>query len=85
MPADMELLLAQSCLYAVFVHHGPASEAQKTYQYIFGTWLPGSEYLLDDKAHFAIMGEKYKHEDPDSEEEIWIPVKKKTGHSTGDK
>jgi len=25
-----------------------------------------------------ILGEKYRNNDPDSEEEIWIPVKAKT-------
>ena len=58
-----------------FLHRGPASEGMKTYQYIFQTWLPVSGYRLDDRPHFAVMGEKYKKEDPDSEEEIWVPVK----------
>jgi AraC family transcriptional regulator len=58
----------------VFIHHGPASEAIITYTYIFQTWLPGSEFRLDDRPHFAMMGEKYKDENPNSEEEIWIPV-----------
>jgi AraC family transcriptional regulator len=77
MPDDLEILVSHEGIYAVFIHQGPASAGPKTYQYIFGTWLPGSEYSIDDRPHFAIMGDKYKHEDPASEEEIWIPVKKK--------
>ncbi len=74
-PDGMETLTSQEGLYAVFVHKGPASEGPKTYQYIFRTWLPNSGYLLDDRPHFAIMGEKHKQDDPDSEEELWIPVR----------
>jgi AraC family transcriptional regulator len=32
---------------------------------------------LDNRPHFEILGEKYKQGSPDSEEEIWIPVKEK--------
>lgn len=76
-PADMETLVIPTGLYAVFIHKGPASKGHQTYQYIFVDWLPKSEYLLDNRPHFAVMGEKYKHEDPTSEEEIWIPIKQK--------
>jgi len=40
---------------------------------MFNTWLPASEYVLGDGPHFAVMGKKYKGEDPDSEEELWMP------------
>jgi AraC family transcriptional regulator len=39
--------------------------------------LPNLGYTLDDRAHFEVLGEKYKNNDPLSEEEIWIPIKKK--------
>jgi AraC family transcriptional regulator len=77
LPEGLETLTAPPGLYAVFLHHGPASEAIITYTYIFQTWLPGSEFRLDERPHFAVMGERYKNEDPDSEEEIWIPVLRK--------
>lgn len=73
-PHGMETLTLPSGLYAVFLHQGPASAGQKTFQYIFGEWLPASRYLLDDRPHFEILGAKYKNEDPASEEEIWIPI-----------
>jgi len=38
--------------------------------YIFSDWLPKSDYELDEKPHFEILGEKYKNDDPNSEEEI---------------
>lgn len=77
LPRGLETLTVPAGLYAVFLHHGPASEAIITYTYIFQTWLPASEYELDARPHFAVMGERYNNEDPDSEEEIWIPVRKR--------
>lgn len=74
-PAEMESLIIPTGLYAVFLHKGPASEAHQTYHSIFAEWLPNSEYRVDDRPHFAVMDERYKKDDPDSEEEIWIPVK----------
>ena len=76
-PEGMETHTLPGGLYAVFIHKGAASEGAKTFQYIFGTWLPNSTYLLDDRAHFEILGDKYKNEDPTSEEEVWIPIKLK--------
>jgi AraC family transcriptional regulator len=76
-PAGMEVLLLPGGLYAVFIYQGLASEGQKTYEYIFRDWLPPSDFVLDDRPHFALMGEKYKNNDPNSEEEIWIPIQKK--------
>ncbi len=74
-PMDMETLIIPEGLYAIFLHKGLASEGFKTYQYIFQTWLPQSGYNIDDRPHYAIMGEKYKNDSPDSEEEIFIPIK----------
>ena len=74
-PGGIELLTIPAGLYAVFTHHGPASAGPKTYQYIFGIWIPASGYIIDDRPHFALMDERYKHEAPDSEEDIYIPVK----------
>jgi AraC family transcriptional regulator len=76
-PDEMETVLLPEGLYAVFLHKGAASTAPETFRYIFGTWLPGSDYLLDNRPHFELLGEKYKNDDPDSEEEIWIPVRPK--------
>jgi len=76
-PAGMEPLILPEGMYAVFLYKGAASAGQKTFQYIFETWLPGSEFVLDNRPHFELLGEKYKNEDPDSEEEIWIPIRSK--------
>lgn len=76
-PNDMETFTLPGGLYAVFIYQGAASAAANLFQYILGDWLPNSEYTLDNRPHFEILGEKYKNNDPDSEEEIWIPIKPK--------
>ena len=76
-PDHMETLISPEGLYAIFIHKGSASEGPKTYNYIFRAWLPASEYQLDNRPHFAVMGDKYKQDDPASEEELWIPVSPK--------
>ncbi|MEI6947183.1 GyrI-like domain-containing protein [Paraflavisolibacter sp. H34] len=74
-PEGMEALDLPAGLYAVFVYQGTDAAAADFYRYIFTGWLPSSGYELDDRPHFALMGAKYKRESPDSEEEIWIPVR----------
>jgi AraC family transcriptional regulator len=76
-PEGMETFTLPSGLYAVFLHKGTVAMAYLTFGYIFGTWLPQSAYALDDRPHFEILGEKYKNNDPNSEEEVWIPIKVK--------
>ena len=75
-PPDMEAFTLPPGLYAVFSHKGAGATAPATFNYIFSTWLPDSEYSLDIRPHFEVLGEKYKNDDPESEEEIWIPIKK---------
>lgn len=76
-PAEMETYVLTGGLYAVFDYKGLNTDT-KIFKYIFGTWLPNStNYLLDDRPHFELLGAKYKNNDPNSEEEIWIPIKPK--------
>ena len=76
-PEGMEPYILQGGLYAVFLHKGAAADFERTFHYIFSVWLPASEYELDYREHFELLGEKYKNNDPDSEEEIWVPIKLK--------
>ena len=77
-PEGMESFILTSGLYAVFIHKGPATEGERTFRYIFETWIPQSPYIIDARPHFEILGEKYKHGDPSSEEEVWIPITGRT-------
>jgi len=47
------------------------------FQKIYTVWLPASDYVLDNRPHFEVLGDKYKNNDPSSEEEVWIPIKPK--------
>ena len=76
-PEDLETLVIPAGVYAVFRYRGRESEVSQMYQYIYATWIPKSPYTLDHRPHFARMGPAYKGEDPESEEELWIPVTEK--------
>lgn len=75
-PKEMDTFILPSGLYAVFNYKGSSTD-NSIFQYILGTWLPSSEYVLDDRPHFEVLGGKYKNNDPNSEEEIWIPIRTK--------
>lgn len=74
-PDGMEAYTLKGGKYAVFNYIGNPSEGSKVFQYIFQDWLPSSGYELDARAHFEVLGEKYKNDSEDSEEEIWVPIK----------
>jgi AraC family transcriptional regulator len=74
-PAEMETFVLSSGLYAVFHYIGSTDGIASFYQNIFTVWLPKSEYELDYRPHFEILGEKYKNNDQLSEEDIFIPIK----------
>jgi len=75
-PNEMETFELVSGLYAVFHYKGLHTDT-RIYTYIFADWLPKSSYELDERPHFELLGAKYKNGDPNSEEEIWIPIRKK--------
>lgn len=72
-PDGMETFTLPQGRYAVFHYKGSSADAS-IYQYIFNTWLPGSGYVLDHRPHFELLGDAYKNADPDSEEDIYIPI-----------
>lgn len=73
---DLEPFILEGGLYAIFNYKG-SSNVHEFFQYIYSTWLPNSSYELDERPHFEVLGEKYKNNDPNSEEEIWIPIQPK--------
>jgi AraC family transcriptional regulator len=73
-PDQMESFSLRGGQYAVFDYTGSSTDG-RIFQYIFMTWLPNSDYQLDNRPHFEVLGDKYKNNDPSSEEEIWIPIK----------
>lgn len=77
-PSGMHTFTLPAGMYAVFFYKGPVSGGARMFQYIFQEWLPGSHYVIDNRPHFELLGEKYRNDSPDSEEEFWIPVKRKS-------
>ena len=75
-PEGMETYTIPKGKYAVFIHKGGPEKGPETFGYIFGSWIPQSEFEIDNRPHFEILGEKYRNNHPNSEEEIWIPLKK---------
>ncbi|ARI77836.1 GyrI-like domain-containing protein [Halobacillus mangrovi] len=74
---ELEPIILNGGLYAMFYHHGPASEFHKTLQSFYEEWLPASDYLIDEREHFERFTKEYDPLDPNAVEEVWIPVKKK--------
>lgn len=73
-PENMDMFVLEGGMYAVFDYKGLSNDFS-VFQYIFTEWLPNSAYELDKRPHFEVLGEKYQNNDPNSEEEIWIPIK----------
>lgn len=73
-PDGMEKFIIPSGLYAVFHYVGAANSAVTPYKYIFTKWIPNSDYEIDNRPHFDVLGAKYKNNDIDSEEDLWIPI-----------
>lgn len=77
-PAGMEMLTLPGGKYAVFIYKGAAKDFSKAVQFIFMEWLPNSGYELDQRPHFEFLDKRYLGAaSPNSEEEIWIPIKNK--------
>ncbi len=76
-PPGFESLTIKGGLYAVFLHKGLPSNFKQTMDYIYLEWLPQSKYAIDHRPHFEVLGDKYQNNHPDSEEEVWVPIKLK--------
>jgi AraC family transcriptional regulator len=68
-PEKMETIVLPAGLYVVFIYKGLSTD-HTIFEYIFNEWLPKSPYNLDNRLHFEVLGEKYKNDSTDSEEEI---------------
>lgn len=72
----LEIIKIPKGSYVQFLYQGLPSQAGPFYQSIFQEWFPRSGYRLDQRPHFEVLGDKYKNNDPSSEEMIYIPVMK---------
>lgn len=75
-PEEMATYILPGGTYAVFTYRGGMAEFLAASRYFYDVWLPQSGYELDHRPHFECMDDRYKGPaDPNSEEEVWIPVK----------
>ncbi|TGK90082.1 AraC family transcriptional regulator [Leptospira bourretii] len=72
----LEIIKIPQGSYVRFLYQGLPSQAGPFFQSIFQEWFPKSGYRLDKRPHFEVMGDKYKNNDPSSEEMIYIPIMK---------
>lgn len=76
LPKELDLKTLRAGKYAVFTHQGTFANLFKSYQYIFGTWLPASKEELDDREDFELYERRpLSFDDPDNIVKICIPVK----------
>ena len=73
LPAGLETFLLPAGLYAVFNYRGSSADPS-VFTYIFREWLPKSCYRIAYRPHFEVLGANYRNNDPESEEEIWVPI-----------
>lgn len=74
-PAGMNAIEINTGNYLVIDFKGNIPEFITQWQYIHSTWLPASEFELDDRPHFERLSTSYNPMEEVNEEEIWIPVK----------
>lgn len=74
-PQGMNTLILDEGLYAVFQYKGLPEGFGELMRTILTEWLPQSNYTLDHRTHFNVLGEHYKRNDPNSEETVYIPIK----------
>ncbi len=62
--------------YAVITHHGPIETIDKTYEYLFGVWLPESNYEPADYPNFMLHHKIPIQTAPEElVTEIYLPIK----------
>lgn len=73
-PTGMDSHTLAGGQYAVFTYRGRADAFGDAARYIYGEWLPRSDYELADREFFEVLGPSYRPDDPEASERIWIPI-----------
>lgn len=62
--------------YAKFTHKGEIDKLMDTYNYIYGEWMATSGYEIDEDFYeIELYDQRFKMGQPDSEFDIYIPIK----------
>jgi len=73
-PKGLKIWQVPELTCALFRHRGPIARIGDTYNYIFGTWLPRSDYDLADGPNIERSDESFGDGGENSEFDILIPV-----------
>lgn len=71
-PDGMEHFIVPEGLYAKFTLIG--MDIQGLMNTILIEWLPKSGFQIANRPHFQLMDKRYKHNQDDSEEDVYIPI-----------
>lgn len=77
-PEGMISRIIPEQMYAVFRHGDSLSFLPETLKYIWGSWLPKSNYEYVDKPDFELYAPGIQDEDPDHIIFLYIPVVRKS-------
>ena len=74
-PDGMTFIEIPASTYAVFTHKGSLDSFGKTYNDIYGIWLPKSNYKYNESApELELYDERFQFGLPDSEMDIYVPI-----------
>ncbi len=65
--------------YAVFTVKGGIPKISETFMYAYGSWIPASPYEVAHPYDFEYYDERFKDDDPDTELDLYIPIRPKAG------
>jgi AraC family transcriptional regulator len=74
LPASLTRRSIPGGAYLVFDFSGAGALVASAYDYIFGTWMPGSRHVLRQSPSFTCLSPDCR-EGEDSTVEIWIPLR----------
>ena len=76
LPAGMVYREVPAYKYAVFTHHGKLDRLGDTYDYIFNTWLPQSDFEPHpDKFDMEVYTDEFESDSDDSKFSIYVALK----------
>lgn len=76
LPPEMDVRSVPEHTHAVFTQTGALTSLHKTYEYIYSTWLPASDYKLAANIDFEYYNEDFKDYVEDSRFDIYVPIQK---------
>jgi AraC-like DNA-binding protein/predicted transcriptional regulator YdeE len=74
LPQEIETVGIPQNTYALFTHRGSITEIERTYDLIYGNWLPLSTYSPTMDLDIIVVDDRFKGLSPDSEIDILIPI-----------